>query len=97
MKTWFPPQELAGMPGMPTTDKGVHIRAKKEGWRSRKREYGKGCEYALEDLPEVTRVYLQPQQESLPAIDPLVLLHKVQKALFQAQIAINEAIEALES
>jgi Mu DNA-binding domain len=34
---WFTPKEITTMPGMPTTIQGVHKRAKREGWLSRRK------------------------------------------------------------
>lgn len=34
---WFTPKEITTMPGMPTTIQGVHKKAKREGWPSRRK------------------------------------------------------------
>lgn len=56
---WFATSELAGMPGMPGTKEGVFKRVKKRLYVSRLRADGKGFEYALSSLPEVTQAYLK--------------------------------------
>ena len=57
-KGWFSAQELAGLPGMPTTDRGVKKTAEKNLWANRSKERGKGVEYALTSLPEETQQHL---------------------------------------
>ncbi len=64
-RDWYSAQDLAGMPGMPGTDRGVRIAADRAGWTSRKRHAGKGLEYAFGDLPAETRRALQAQQLEL--------------------------------
>ena len=58
-KEWFTPVELAGMPGLPSTDRNVRSKAIKEGWKSRKKEKGKGNEYHTSSLPIETRTHIQ--------------------------------------
>lgn len=76
---WYSAQELAGLPGMPTTDRGVKKAAQKNLWSSRSKERGKGVEYALASLPAETRAHLMAQavaaaaqrldaQDALPAL-----------------------------
>lgn len=57
-KGWYSAQELAGLPGMPGTDRGVRKTAQKNLWVSRSKERQKGAEYALASLPEVTRNHI---------------------------------------
>ncbi len=61
MKEWFSSKELAGLLGMPGTDRRVREKAKREGWRFRIASSTGGrpsYEYYIEDLPEVTRIEL---------------------------------------
>ncbi len=51
MKSWFSARELAGLPGLPGTDRGIRKMAEREGWEARKKLAGKGWEYALGSLP----------------------------------------------
>ncbi len=55
---WYSAQDLAGLPGMHQTDSAVMRMAKKNLWVSRRKPRGKGLEYPLTALPEVTRAYL---------------------------------------
>lgn len=57
-KGWYSAQELAGLPGMPGTDRRVRARAKKNLWASRKMLRGKGLEYSLKSLPAETRNHI---------------------------------------
>jgi putative transposase len=57
-KGWFSAQELAGLPGMPGTDRGVKKSAEKNLWKSRSKERGKGIEYSLASFPEETQKHL---------------------------------------
>lgn len=41
IKEYFSAAELAGMTGLPTTDRAIQIKAKQNKWKSRKRE-GRG-------------------------------------------------------
>jgi len=52
---WPTAVELAGLPGMPGTARGVIKMAKREGWLSRRRAGTKAQEYNLDELPKVTR------------------------------------------
>lgn len=54
-KGWYSAQELAGLPGMPSTDSAVIRAAKKNLWVSRRKLRGKGFEYPLECLPKITQ------------------------------------------
>jgi putative transposase len=56
---WVSAQQLAGLPGMPKTDRGVRIAAASECWESRDKARGKGLEYAVGGLPAETRKALQ--------------------------------------
>lgn len=58
-KEWFTPAELAGMPGLPSTDRNIRSRANKEEWKARKKERGKGNEYHISSLPIETRTHIQ--------------------------------------
>jgi hypothetical protein len=67
MKRWFSATELAEMklPGLPHTDRGVHAKAKREGWATakvngkpgsrRRRKRGGGLEYHINVLPFATQ------------------------------------------
>ncbi|MBA1443779.1 MAG: Mu transposase C-terminal domain-containing protein [Chromatiales bacterium] len=58
-KEWYSAAELAGLPGLPGTDRAVQIRAKREDWRWQKRTgRGGGREYHLTSLPPETQAVL---------------------------------------
>lgn len=55
VKQWYSALELAGLPGLPTTDRRVRARAQRENWPSRKREgKGGGREYRIVAVPAET-------------------------------------------
>ncbi len=58
MKGWYSAQELAGLPGMPESDSAVMRAAKKNLWVTRRKLRGKGAEYAIRSLPELTRNHI---------------------------------------
>lgn len=61
-KTHYTAAELAGLPGLPTTKKGVIGMATREGWPSQKRAgRGGGREYPVSALPQETRRHLFDQ------------------------------------
>ncbi|MBA6097460.1 DNA-binding protein [Pseudomonas juntendi] len=55
MRNWLTAQELAGMPGMPSTDRNVRAMADREGWKGQRRSGSKAIEYCLTDLPAETQ------------------------------------------
>ncbi len=55
-RSWFGSVELAGLPGLPGTERGIRKKADTENWQWRKREgRGGGREYALASLPADAR------------------------------------------
>ena len=65
MSEWLTSIKLAGLPGLPATDRAIRIRANKEQWKSRPRAVGKGSEYHISSLPAETRRYLAEQAVAL--------------------------------
>lgn len=60
MVEWFSAKELAGLPGMPGSDRGVEKRALKLGWlRQRRAGRGGGFEFHLSCLPSETQAHLK--------------------------------------
>lgn len=55
---WYGASELAGLPGLPTTERRVRATAHRNGWASRHRKRGKGNEYAFASLPAKTQTHL---------------------------------------
>lgn len=74
MKTWYSAIELAGLPGMPTTKRGVNLAVTRSGWRTR--ENGPLREIAAASLPAETRRYLMgvctANGEALIEVAPVV-------------------------
>ncbi len=56
------PQELAGKPGQPSTDRGVNKLAERESWAFRKKETGKGKEYYINSLHPETQAALRKME-----------------------------------
>jgi hypothetical protein len=60
MKDWYLARELAGLPGMPKSDYGVRLRAKRQGWESRPHHgHGGGLEYHIDSVMEEARQHLR--------------------------------------
>lgn len=61
-RTHYTAKELAGLAGMPNTERAVQMRATRENWPSRKRAgRGGGNEYCITALPAATRKTLARQ------------------------------------
>jgi len=81
MKEYYSAKELAGLPGMPGTERGIQKKAQTEQWRFQKMPApggpgGKRREYHISALPDDTRAALLAQGAGLPAdtvSDPDVL------------------------
>lgn len=67
---WYTAADLAGLPGLPGTERRVHARAEKDQWARQPRQRGKGWEYDFSSLPQVTQAALllrdRPAAESKP-------------------------------
>lgn len=77
MRKWFTAQELAGLPGMPSTVQGLNLRAKRDGWEAQLRlGRGGGQEYSFAVLPAETQAgllaRLVSQEQSREAPKPTV-------------------------
>ncbi|MBI3452366.1 MAG: hypothetical protein HY057_05945, partial [Rhodospirillales bacterium] len=58
-KTWFSAAELAGLPGLPGTERAIQLKSARQSWPHRKRAgRGGGREYPLDALPPATRSHL---------------------------------------
>ena len=68
MTTWFPAKALTGLPGLPGSERNIRARARREGWRSRKAEVGKGVEYHVDALPRPARAALYAGPGGLPEV-----------------------------
>ncbi|WP_325950230.1 Mu transposase C-terminal domain-containing protein [Pseudomonas putida] len=58
MRNWFTAQELAGLPGMPGSERGVKKAALREGWEGQGRLGSKAVEYSFAVLPAQTQAAL---------------------------------------
>ncbi|MBF0371710.1 MAG: Mu transposase C-terminal domain-containing protein [Magnetococcales bacterium] len=81
--SWGTAAQLAGLPGLPTTARGVHERLKREGIRTRKGG-GKSLEYHVPSLPrDALTAFQQRHEETLPALpepDPGALMAQRKQA-----------------
>jgi putative transposase len=73
---WYSAKELCGMTGMPGTDRAIQLKAKRESWKSRKRQgRGGGMEYHISSFPAETRDFLlNAAVETLPVTADLPVL-----------------------
>ncbi|KKF35733.1 Mu transposase C-terminal domain-containing protein [Erwinia tracheiphila] len=62
---WYTAQELAGLPGLPTTERGIRKLASSSSWNGRKRGSSKAIEYPIESFPIEARVALLKKAESI--------------------------------
>lgn len=68
----YPSKELAGLPGLPTTDRAIRDKAKREQWQSRSREgIGGGREYHISSLPLETQQALMSRAEKSKTLKPM--------------------------
>jgi putative transposase len=106
--THYTAKELAGLPGLPGTERAVQIMAKREAWPSQKRAgKGGGSEYPLTALPEATRLHLikaptaSAKAKTLPALQqttaivPMSKLTDSQRQCADARTIAMRMIEAL--
>lgn len=69
MREWFTTADLAGLPQLPSTPQGVRLAGDRGQLVRRKRQCGRGWEYALASLPPAARSALEAR-ESESAADP---------------------------
>lgn len=76
---WFTAQELAGLPGMPRSDRAIQLRGK-DSWEWRKRVGTKAVEYSLSSLPVETQEALLARSigNSEPTTDLLLVLPELE-------------------
>ena len=73
MEGWYTASQLAGLPGLPGTERGVQKRARRDIWPSRPRQgRGGGREYPFHALPAATRAALTSLDDN-PAHQVLAL------------------------
>ncbi len=107
---WFTARELAGLPGMPGTERAIQIRGKTE-WNGRKRAGSKAIEYCLVDLPAETQAEILARSvavagSNLPAVVSAEAVESVetegssrlndkQRSVMLARLAFCREIERL--
>jgi len=69
---WYSAAELAGLPGLPRTERRVRARAEREQWSGRRRAGSKGKEYPFSALPSATQttLLLRDRREANTAAAP---------------------------
>ncbi|NLW34882.1 MAG: transposase, partial [Syntrophorhabdus aromaticivorans] len=88
MNEWHSAKELAGLPGIPGTERGVQIKAQQKSWQSRPRAgRGGGREYHISALPEATRIALLEREAGIAAPDEAAL----QEYLTSRRITLSPA------
>ncbi|RMH86390.1 transposase [Pseudomonas sp. AOB-7] len=110
MRKWFTAQELAGLPGLPTTDRNIRQMADREGWEGQRRLGSKAIEYSFAVLPPDTQAALlarlvnqaEPQPEpsaeqKTPQRDALSAsrFSESQRSVMQARLAFVREIERM--
>lgn len=73
MRSWYSARELAGLPGLPGTERAVQLRARRERWEGQQRLGTKAVEYAFAVLPDATQTALiaasVAQKEDVPLVE----------------------------
>ncbi|MGN5116161.1 DNA-binding protein [Aeromonas sp. 55A] len=95
-KQWFTAQELAGLNGMPSTDRRVRSKETAENWQARKRSNAKGLEYHFSSLPHLTQQDLAKQQAKamLQECDTVVVAAKQLVAKLEAEeLTVKTAVQ----
>lgn len=71
MDAWYTAAELAGLPGLPGTDRGVRKMADRDKWPARKRSKGFGLEFPFSALPpEAKTALLLRERPAEPLPEP---------------------------
>ena len=77
MHNWYSARELAGLPGMPGTERAIQLRAKRERWEGQGRLGSKAVEYSFGTLPHETQVHLIAASVSATAPEPLPVIELI--------------------
>lgn len=89
MTNWYSAKELAGLPDVPGTDRGVRDQAVRESWESKPNPArGGGRLYALSSLPAETQAVLVRQQAKAVVAaeaERLPVRQEVQLGMFETQ------------
>jgi len=77
MRNWYSAGELAGLPGMPGTERAIQIRAKRERWEGQQRLGSKAIEYTLSVLPKETQAALLTATLVENTVEPVAEKHVI--------------------
>ncbi|AYC32733.1 transposase [Pseudomonas cavernae] len=103
MNSWYTAQELAGLPGLPTTPRAIRSLAQRTGWSSQRRIGSKASEYAFASLPAETQQSLLSKTVGA-ANSPEVIerdanfssrLNDTQRSIMIARLAFIREVEHL--
>lgn len=110
MRNWYSARELAGLPGMPGTERAIQLRAKREHWEGQGRLGSKAIEYHFSALPKETQAALinasvnesQPAQVEAPELNEAERdtvfasrLSEDQRSVMVARLAFVREIERM--
>ncbi|QLG92394.1 DDE-type integrase/transposase/recombinase [Pseudomonas yamanorum] len=103
MNSWYTAQELAGLPGLPTTPRAIRNLAQRAKWNSQRRIGSKASEYAFASLPcETQSALLAKAVGDISTIDNAERdadsssrLNDKQRSVMTARIAFVREIEQL--
>ena len=103
MNSWYTAQELAGLPGLPTTSRAIRSLAQRAGWASQRRIGSKASEYAFASLPIETQQSLL--SKAVGAANPSNIIERdansssrlsdTQRSVMTARLAFIREIEHL--
>lgn len=101
MREWFSASELSGLPGMPGTERGINKMGERGEINRRKRQRGKGWEYAIASLPPAARMQLvardstaEPNQKTTAiAVKRTAAITDEQRGIAQARVRLIRLIE----
>ncbi|MGI1669970.1 MAG: Mu transposase C-terminal domain-containing protein [Neptuniibacter sp.] len=109
MKQWYTAKELAGLPGLPSTERRIRSKAEAAKWESQQRAFGKGYEYHVSNLPLEAKKALEAQQinelmprlhesknlAAKPASTQLAGLNERQRSTADSRATVITAIKAM--
>ncbi|TZG41653.1 DDE-type integrase/transposase/recombinase [Halomonas eurihalina] len=105
MRNWYTAKELAGLPGLPGTERGVKKAADRAGWEAQRRIGSKAVEYSFAVLPAETQNALIAQTigqaEPEPVVEPekdsveTRRLSDTQRRVMAARVAFVREIERM--
>lgn len=72
MKEWYSASDLAGLPGLPHSERRVRTKSERDGWKTQERQArGGGREYHIRSLPNSTQVHLTSRHALSEISEPL--------------------------